>query len=77
MPAWILPILKSLLGGLFSFITGEKARANKERVEGLEAQKESIRRAAAEEQKIASAIRGGVNIHNSADWNRTIDKWSW
>jgi len=77
MPTWLIPLFKNLLSGFFGFITREKARAEKERVEGLKAQHESIRRAAAEEQKIQAALRSGVNIHNSADWNRTVDQWKW
>ena len=77
MPAWLLPILKSVFGGICSFLLQDKARAEKEYVEGLKAQKESIRQAAFEEAKIQAAMRSGVNIHNSADWNRTVDRWDW
>jgi len=77
MPTWLLPIFKSLLGGIMGFVTREKARSEKQRAEGLEKQRESIRRAALEEQKMQAAMRSGANIHNAHDWNKTIEEWNW
>ena len=80
MPTWLINLgsglLKQIFGGLFSWISGEKKRANEERIRGLEAEKESIRKAALDERRIADAIAAGKPIHSIEDFNEAIAK-SW
>lgn len=75
---WGLPLLKSLLGGLFGWLSRDKQRADKERVEGLKAERESIRQAALAERNITKALMNGRKIVSPDDWNAAVkDPWGW
>jgi len=65
-------LLKSLFSGLFSFLGRDKARAEKERVEGLKAEKESIRRAANAERRIRRAMTLGYDVSSPESWNAVM-----
>jgi len=82
MPAWLVNLgsglLKQIFGGLFSWVSGEKRRATQQQVEGLKAERESIRKAALDERRIGEALASGKPLRSPSDWNHAIDNpWSW
>lgn len=82
MPTWLIglgsDLLKQIFGGLFSWISGEKKRADQQRIEGLKAERESIRKAAIDERRINEALTSGKPLRTPSDWNQAIeDPWRW
>lgn len=82
MPTWLISLggglLKQIFGGLFSWISGDKKVANEQKIAGLKAERESIRKAALDERRISDALASGKQLKSPEDWNKAItDPWGW